>query len=77
MRNDRYLLVLLLLLSPFLPAAAQEGPQIQPEKHQNLRESPEARFSRADSLRGAPTPLRISYNVGFYDLRVRGCRPAH
>ncbi len=71
MPRSRYLPVLLLLLVTLLPAAAQEGPKIQSEKRQAQQGPPRAAFSRADSLRGALTPLRTCYDVGFYDLRVR------
>ncbi len=69
MRNSWYLL--LLLFTSSLPAAAQEGPKIQSETRQQQKTAPRAAFSRADSLRGALTPLRTCYDVGFYDLRVR------
>ncbi len=71
MRNSWYLLVVLLLLNLSLSAPAQEGPKIQSEISQSRNNGPKARFSRADSLRGALTPLRTCYDVGFYDLRVR------
>jgi aminopeptidase N len=55
------LIVLFLLLLSVLPAGAQNLPGT----------AQAARFSRQDSLRGALTPLRACYDVGYYNLNVR------
>ncbi|WP_426061394.1 M1 family metallopeptidase [Hymenobacter sp. B1770] len=58
MTNNKVLLLLLLLLGPFAPAAGQL-----------LQNKPT--FTRADSLRGGQTPLRTCYDLNYYHLDVK------
>ncbi|WP_092676684.1 M1 family metallopeptidase [Hymenobacter arizonensis] len=58
MTNTKVLLLLLLLVGSFAPAAGQL-----------LQNKPT--FTRADSLRGGQTPLRTCYDLNYYHLDVK------
>ena len=58
-KSNALLPILLLLLGPLAPAAAQ------------LLQPAPATFTRADSLRGGQSQLRICYDLNYYHLDVR------